>query len=180
MVGERPVRELVADIGNVITERLPVDLANIFGLHVKTRIVQTRYGSVTVFFGVLLSGFTLIANYKGFYDSIQLIRKHCELLLEGLIRSKYDGELHSNVNVDHPKLDDPREMRFPRRLRHWLDHYPPEIAEAMWEFGSFGSANRGRRDAFFWFLLVLNIILLVALGIIVYGAVVKTYFPGSG
>jgi hypothetical protein len=41
-----------------------------------------------------------------------------------------------------------------------------------------GSAGQGaRRDAFFWFLLIFNILLLATVGVLVGGAVVRTYFP---
>ncbi len=39
-----------------------------------------------------------------------------------------------------------------------------------------GLREENGRDGFFWFLLFMNIVLMAALGVMVYGAVVKTYF----
>lgn len=171
-VGDRQVSELVEDVTEIINHRLPTDLANIFGIHAKTRIVATRYGSVTLFFGVLLSTFSFIASYRDFFDSIQLIREHAGMLLRGLVNEQYSGNLDVNVSVVQPRLEDPRERHLPRLFRH----FPPDIVEDLVRQGYFAGVPGVRRDAFFWFLLLLTFLLLGVVGLLVYGAVVNTYF----
>jgi hypothetical protein len=174
-VGDHPVSELVDDIKRLVEDDLRNDMASVFGLHIETRVIATRYGSVSIFFGVVLSGFVLISRYKNFYDSIQLIRQHSERLLRALLTQKYGRHLEATVSVAHPRLDDPRESRFPRALQK---HFPPDIAEEfLFEMGEFYSPRRSSRDAFFWFLLVFCILLLAILGWLVRAAVIKTYFP---
>jgi hypothetical protein len=51
------------------------------------------------------------------------------------------------------------------------------MAEFFMGFSQLGALRRGPRDGFFWFLLCLSCVLLVILGLLVYAAVAKTYFP---
>ncbi|MCE5252496.1 hypothetical protein LLG96_20025, partial [bacterium] len=163
-------------VKDVISSRLPSDMAHIYGLTVKTRVITTRFGSLTVFFGVLLSGFTFIANYKSFFDSVQLIRAHLTLLLSGRLQEKLGENLDITVSVEQPKLDDPRESRLPSEFRHFFKHmqFEPEFVEA---FSLMAYQRQNRRDAFFWFLFVFCIILIGIISVLVFIAVKKTYFP---
>jgi hypothetical protein len=174
-IGEHSVSELVEDVKRIAQDYLRNDMASVFGMHIETRVVATRFGSVSVFSGVVLSGFVLISRYKNFYDSIQLIEHHSERLLRSMVREEYGRHLEVGVNVAHSRLDDPRAMRFPRGLRK---HFPPEIAEEfLFEMGELYSPRRGSRDGFFWFLLVFCVVLLGIVGWLVRAAVLKAYFP---
>ena len=178
-IEKHSVSDLVNDLHEIISNRLPVDLASIFGINAKLRIIKTKYGSVIVFFGVLLSGFTIISSYKGFYDSIQLIKDHCDMLIEALLRDKYSDKLNVSVSVDHPKLDDPRELMLPRVLRHKFEFgrfNPKEFPEALLAANNMFGFKQSKRDSFFWFLLIFCIVLLGVVGVLVYAAVLKTYF----
>lgn len=167
------------EIKDVISSRLPSDMAQIYGLTIKTRMITTRYSSITVFFGVLLSGFTLIANYKGFYDSIQLIREHLKLLLAGRLHEKSGEDFDITVSIEQPQLDNPRESHFPIDLRRFSKHmhFDPEFAEVLGLWQLTALQRHKRRDAFFWFLLIFCILLIAILGLLVFAAVKKTYFP---
>ncbi len=174
------ISELVTDVSSIITDRLPADLADIFGVDIKTRVIgDPRYGSISIFFGVVLSGFTVIASYKSFFDSIKLIEEHCQLLIRGLLQDKYRGQLFANVSRRYPKLDDPRDMYLPKSLRRFFGGkgFGPGIEDYFLELSQLHGIQGKRRDGFFWFLLSLCIILLIIVGILVYAAVVKTYFP---
>ncbi len=170
-------KDLEAECKRVIEKRLPEDLEDLFGIEAEIRVRGSRYGSLIVFFSVLLSGYTLIASYRGFYDSIRLIKEHCAVLLNKLLRDRYPHHSFKNVVVktQHPSLPNPQELYWPSRLWKGLGIHPSEMP---WLLGE-SSPPRGqpRRDGFFWFLLVLCVLLLTALGVLVYAAVVSTYFP---
>lgn len=168
--------ELRHEVERVIEKRLPSDLEKLFGIEAEIRIRACRYGSLSAFFGVMLSGFGLIASYKDLYDSIQLIREHCNLLLRELLQDRYPHHRFDvKVDLKHPHLPNPYDTHPPRRNWKMLG---PELSETLWAFGQPPEAlQRPSRDGFFWFLLVLCTLLLGALGVLVYAAVVQTYFP---
>lgn len=82
------------------------------------------------------------------------------------------------VNIEYPTLPEPKyeilSRLFRRRERffhefgeEFPDVYPSELT----------TIRTQRRDGFFYFLLVLSIVSLMIIGVLVYGAMVKTYFP---
>jgi hypothetical protein len=174
---EDTISRLEEEVKELIQTRLPTDMAQIFGLHIKTRFIATRYGSITVFFGVMLSVFSFIANYKGFFDSIGLIRSHLDLLINGLIHDRFRDELYVNVKIEAPSMEDPR--RYPSDIRRLLKdlRFDPDMAESLglWQISQ--QYRYGKRDAFFWFLLGLCIFLMGAVVLLVFVAIKKTYFP---
>lgn len=166
-------RRLREDVEHVIEHRLPEDLAEIFGIEAEIRVIACRFGSLTVFFGVVLSGIGLIASYSDFFDSIRLIREHGEFLLRSVLKEKYRRETFSaNVHIEYPRLREPYDP--PLRFMKHFGQLDPRLMEleAPWAV-----SRAGRRDGFFWFLLVLCALLFGALGTLVYAAVVQTYFP---
>jgi len=168
--------DLQREVERVIEDRLPADLEKLYGIKAEIRIHGCRYGSLSVFFGALLTGFGLIASYKDFYDSIHLLREHAELLLEELLGDRYSHHSFDvEVKIKHPRLPDPYDFYSPRRYWKMLG---PELTESLWAFGAASpAAERPRRDAFFWFLLILCVVLMAALGVLAYAAIIKTYFP---
>jgi len=171
---DSPLPHLRQEVERLIENRLPSDLEKLFGVEAEIQVKACRYGSLHVFFGVLLSGIGLIASYKDFYDSIQLIRKHCNLLLRELLQDRYPHRSFDvKVEPRHPHLPDPYDRYMSKRWQM----LGPEIAETLWALGEPSAAlQRPRRDGFFWFLLSLCLLLLGALGVLVYAAVVQTYF----
>jgi hypothetical protein len=171
-----PLPHLRDEVERVIEHRLPSDLEELFGVEAEIRVRACRYGSLSVFFSVLLTGAGLIASYKDFYDSIQLIREHCALLLRELLQDRYPHRRFDvKVDLKHPHLSNPYDGYMPQR--YWKMR-GPELTEALWPLGEPPAAlHRTSRDGFFWFLLVLCTLLLGALGVLVYAAVVQTYFP---
>jgi len=172
---EVPPEILQKKVERIIQERLPADLMDLFGIDAQIKVQGARFGSLLVVFSVLLSGYTLIASYKSFYDSIQLIKEHCQLLLKKLLREEYSHRSF-NVSVDtrYPALPNPYDLHPGSRLSKMLGFPLSELPSALWAPDL--SREHPRRDGFFWFLLVLCVLLLVALGVLVYAAVVKTYF----
>ena len=167
---------LEKEVTRVIEDRLPADLMDLFGVDAKIKVQGTRFRSLIVVFSALLSGYALIASYKDFYDSIQLIQEHCGLLLRKLLRDLYPHRIFNvDVSTRHPVLPDPYELSSPIRFWERRGTHPSKIPWELW--GSPPLREHSRRDGFFWFLLVLCVLLLAILGVLVYAAVVNTYFP---
>jgi len=171
------ISQLREDIEHVVKDRLPDDLAKIFGVEAEIRVIACRFGSLTLFFGVVLSGIGLIASYRDFFDSIRLIREHCESLLKSLLKDKYRHRIFSaNVHIEYPRLREPHDL--PLRYMKYFGESDLGTIERMWALEEPSVLRRtASRDGFFWFLLALCLLLLGALGVLVYAAVVQTYFP---
>jgi hypothetical protein len=166
---------LEKEVTRVIQDRLPGDLMELFGIDAQIKVQGVRFGSLLVVFSVLLSGYSLLASYKDFHDSIQLIKEHCKLLLSKLLRDLYPHRSFSvSVDTRYPTLPDPFELSSPLRFWERRGIHPAKLPWDLW--GSAPLREHPRRDGFFWFLLGLCVLLLVALSVLVYAAVVQTYF----
>jgi hypothetical protein len=171
-----PIERLEQELRSVIASDLPNDLQRIFGLSVETRVIEIQSGSVLVFFGAAITAVGVFSSYSDFFESIKLVKQHSRLLIGRLMRSRYGGEFDVSVVEQYPSLPDPSERHPWRRLRKVLGPEADEFLElSAWTGGS--APQDVRRDAFFWFLLIFNILLLAAVGVLVRGAVVRTYFP---
>jgi len=162
------IERLEPDLRSLVEVEIPRDMSEIYGLTVRTRVLAVREGSIVAFFGVVLSGVAVLSSYADFFDSIHLIRKHAEMLLRRLVDYKYSRSWKVDVTIEYPKLRDPSDFlpwrRFRKRLRATTDDWAEPIVA------------RTRRDGFFWYLLLLNVLLLAAVGWLVSAAVLRTYF----
>jgi hypothetical protein len=170
---DSPYEQLQQDALRIITTDLPSDLRRIYGMEVQTRVIEVQSGSILVFFGAVLGGFGVLSSYADFFESVRLLKAHCKLLLERVTRARHSGDFDVSVVDQRPSLHDPSDLVPYHRLRKMfgpeLEHFLPAAFLAQ--------TPRHRRDGFFWFLLVLNIVLLAAVGILVAAAVIRTYFP---
>jgi hypothetical protein len=169
------VDRLEGDLRNLIENALPRELEEIYGLGVKTRVIAVRDGSIIVFFGALLTAIGIFASYSDFFESIALVRKHCQMLAERLVRDRYSHDLQVSVRIEHP---DPDGVIPLRRIRHFLGHEAEFFMGLPAWPSEAGTRLAPRRDAFFWFLAVVNLLLLAAVALLVWAAVRRTYFPG--
>ncbi len=171
-----PTDHIESDLRQIVDADLPREMEDIYGLSVKTRVITVRDGSIVLFFGVMLSALGVFSSYSDFFESIALIRKHCKMLVDRLLRHRYSSDWLVTVEVEYPSVPDPNDIVPWRRLRRM---FGPEADEMLhlsaWMQGP--ATGRTRRDAFFWFLLVLNILLLGAVGVLVASAVRRMYFP---
>ena len=135
-----------------------------------------RSGSVLVFFSAVASGFGLISSYAGFFESIDLIRDHATLLLERFMMQQYGGEFDVKVEAKFPAQPSwPSDDSW-----RWLrEAFGPKEAEVLRRAASVPRPGEQppRRDGFFWFLLLLDLLLAATVTALVAGAVIKTYFP---
>lgn len=172
---EFPFEKLEQELRSLIASELPSDLRRIFGLDVDTRVIEVQSGSVLVFFGAVITALGVFSGYADFFESIQVVKRHSKLLIERVLRNRYGGEFDVEVVQQYPSLPDPSD-RYPwRRLRKMFGPEADEILElSAWARRRAGQGTR--RDAFFWFLLIFNVLLLATIGGLVGGAVVRTYF----
>lgn len=163
----------------IITDTLPFEMKKIFGIEVKTNILSTNYGSIIFFFSAVLTGVNLLANYKNLYDSIELIRKQTARLLMNRLSIDYGDRFEVSANIEYSSYSEPLFERFHKTFRRRSKHMDillEEFPELIYMSSPFKYGNRNR-DGFFYFLLSVTIVLSIIVGILVYGAVVKTYFP---
>jgi hypothetical protein len=154
-----------------LTLHLPRDLDLLFGLKVDIYIKGTRYGSLSVFFGAVLAAYGILSGYKGFYESAKLIREQAEDILEAALSRL--GEFRVDVSTRYPSMETLNSMWFKKFKKYTRDPFEAELlAATMPPYEMY----QLRRDGFFYFLLALSIVELVVIGLLVYGAVIKTYF----
>lgn len=171
--GDHQRPELESEVRNIVEHELPRSMRSTFEIDMETKVLDVRYGSLTVLFSAALKAYPLIASYRDFFDSVQLIKKHCAMLLAHLNGTSYANQLDINVDVYYPTLPDPNDSPWRRFGRF----FGPDSAELFAASSLFGTPRAGsHRDAFFWYLLVMNLVLIALVGSLVYRSVVSTYF----
>lgn len=156
---------------NVISNDLPNEMEEIFGLPIKTKIIAIRDGSILIFFRVILNAITFISSYKSFFDSVNLIKSQCKRLLYHRLKDEFGEEFDVSISEEYPIFPEPP-YRYLYKLFGRKIPFEPEVFPEL----LFGSTQK-KRDGLFYYLIIFNIIILILIGILVYAAVVKTYFP---
>jgi len=167
--------KLEKETRRVLCEDLPADLEKIYGVKANIRHIESREGSLTVFFAALISTYGFIANYKDFLESVQLIKKHAKRLLVSLV-GRLNEDMRVDVDIDYPECPHPDSIRHGMKNRILLSKYPPEFIDEMLETECINERSRPRRDSFFWYLIISNIALISLIAIFVAKAVENTYF----
>jgi hypothetical protein len=165
--GENPGIE--ERVNRALTQDLPRDLEILFGVNVDVQIKGTREGSLIVFFGAVIAGVSALSRYKNLYDSVVLIQNQAPRVIHAALNGsgEYSVGVHA-VDPSERSLEDPR-YRWWRRRAPFSDEFLRDAS------GADDSQARHRRDGFFWFLLALCILEGLALGMLVYMAVLKTF-----
>lgn len=158
-----------------IESELPSELRQIYGFETKMQVIAIRDGSLLVFFNVLVTGIGVFASYSDFFESIALVKKHAGILLNRAIRPLVSLETDVSVSTEFPRMPNPDEIFWPRRLRKRMGPFAEELLSSGFPWTT--NQPSPRRDGFFWWLLIMNIILLAIVGSLVGGAVKRTYFP---
>jgi hypothetical protein len=168
---EKEGMQLEQAVIKTLTVDLPNELDHLFGIKITVYIKGTRYGSLSVFFGVVLATYSVLSGYKGLYESINLIGDQATALLNPIV-SRY-GKYSVYVKSRYPALNNPDDWE--HKIEKYFFHPggPRRLAAAL---ASQFDENHIRRDGFFYFLLVFSIIELAAIILLVYGAIAKTYF----
>lgn len=157
------------DIANeavrIINTELKPELQKYTDISIEEVTVQDVYeGSIEIIYTVILNFLNLVSGLKDLYDVVHLV---CEI-----------SERHTNKKLSdrfgrHFKVDTYVIVPDDRRCREYMEH---------WRFENEMNGkqrldgNGIKRDAFFYYLLVANIVLLIIVGILVFGAVRTVYF----
>jgi hypothetical protein len=167
-----------SEVRRILLSELPADIEEIYGFEVKTRLIAVRPGSIVVFFGAVVTALGIFSSYSDFFESIALIRKHAKMLLAARLAARYGGGYDVSVDVEYPRVPDPDDLLPGRRFRKMLGgpFGSDEFAGALSWVGQAAGGGTQKRDGFFWFLLASTIVLAVLLGLMVAGAVWRTYF----
>lgn len=163
--GQYQLEALEKQVISIIDRDLPRDCYELFDLKVKTEVLRVDYGSMTVFFAVGMAAYTAISQYKSFFESSELIYDHFQYLIGRKLPRRYRDFYHEDLSrLNH---------RSHRKGRIFIDgpfdHYE----------GEFEHLPR-KRGGFPWLVFVLSMIIAietVGIGLLVYQAVMKTYFP---
>lgn len=128
--------------------------------------VQAVYeGSIETIYTVVLSFLNLVSGLKDLYDVVHLIREISEKHINKRLSDRFGRYFKVDTYVIVP--DD-------RRCREYMEH---------WRFENEMNGNRRsggngvERDVFFYYLLVANIVLLIIVGVLVFGAA-RTVYSG--
>lgn len=122
--------------------------------------VQTVYkGSIEIIYTVILGFLNLVGGLKDLYDAVRLIREISERHINKKLSDRFGRHFKVDTYVIVPESKD-----------YW------RFEEMRWDW----RVDRGveKRDAFFYYLLVANIRLLIIVGVLVFGAVKAVYFGG--
>lgn len=117
-------------------------------------------GSIEVIFSVILSFIQLIGGLKDLYDTIHLIREISERHINKKLSDKFGRHFKVDTYVIVPESRD-----------YW--RFEKEIG-----MNRILNSRTEKRDAFFYYLLVANIVLLIIIGVLVFGAVKAIYIGG--
>lgn len=153
-----------------ILKELPEDIAEIYDINIKTRIVAEREGSLVIYFGAAVTAYTLIGGYASFFNSLELIREHAVYLLEKAFLKEFPDRMDISISRQTHRSDG-RLFRM-KEMELFFDEYasselPHNRQKRGWMIG------RG----FFLYLLIMNIALLAIVGVISYQAIKAVYFP---
>jgi hypothetical protein len=95
-----------------------------------------------------------------------MIRKQAHQLIDHELEERFEGGYHSIVEIEYPL--------FPEGRKYVI--YPEEDYDRSLYYDT-SVLSRQRRHGFFYYLLVLSTVSLAIIGLLVYGAVAKVYFP---
>lgn len=144
----------------IINNDLKLELQKYTDISIDEVQVQAVYeGSIEIIYTVILGVLNLVSGFKDLYDVVQLIGEISERHINKKLSDRFGRHFKVDMYVIVPESRDywrGEEMRWNRSV----------------------DKNGEKRDTFFYYLLVANIILLVIVGMLVFGAVKTVYFGG--
>ncbi|MBK7356381.1 hypothetical protein [Propionivibrio sp.] len=170
-VGDYPFERFERDVRTVIETRMPSEMQELFGVSVSSRVMRLENGSIEIVFAVIVGAASFLSGYAGFFDSIELIKRQVTALINRLLNDQYGGGFSVSTGTVWPRLRDPYDYPY----RHFRKRFGL-FEEDLLPFLTQGESGT-KRDGFFWFLLISNILLSFVVAILVWGAVAKVYFP---
>ena len=162
--GKTTYKEIQDFCVGIINKELKTEVEELVPLPIKTIEVKKEYeGSIVLIFQVVFNIFQFVAGIRDFYDSVELIKKISEKHLHKRLKEHYGDvfsvDTRSLTSHDRYDFDD---MVGKRKYNH-------RLALIL-------NAGSSKRDAFFYYLLISNIVLLAIVIALVFRAVMQTYF----
>jgi len=131
-------------------------------IHVKSVAILGEYnGSIEVLFSVVFTALGVISGIKDLYDSVQIIKEISRTIIKKGLEKERVNYFDVTLKTISPMGADNYSWR--------EKHYYGDIRESE-------DCQCKKRDAFFYYLLVSNIVLLFTLGAMVFKAVTTIYF----
>ena len=150
--------DILETIDTVINAELKEELSKYTNLKVSDVQTQAVYeGSIEVIFTIVLSFLELVGGLKDLYDAVKLIREIAGKHIAKKLKNEYGDYFIVKVNAVSPDIYD---LRYDRKF----------IVEKS------EMDESSKRDAFFYYLLIANIALILIIGVLGFGAVRKVYF----
>jgi len=142
----------------IINSDLKPELQKYTDISIEEVQTQAVYeGSIEIIYTVILSFLNLVSGLLDLYDAVRLIRE----ISERHINKKLSDRFGRHFKVDTYVI-------VPGNRDYW------RFEEMQWNRGMDRCVEK--RDAFFYYLLAANIVLLVIVGVLVFGAVKIVYF----
>ena len=150
--------DILETIKTAINAELKEELSKYTNLEVSDVQIQAVYeGSIEVVFTVVLSFLELVGGLKDLYDAVKLIREIAGKHIAKKLKNEYGDYFIVKVDAVSPDIYD---LRYDRKFI----------------VGKSEMDESSKRDAFFYYLLIANIALILIIGVLVFGAVRKVYF----
>lgn len=150
--------DIVDEAERIINNDLKVELQKYTNLPVQEVRTQSIYeGSIEIIFTVVLGFLELVGGLKNLYDAVHLVTEIAERHIDKKLSNKFGKHFRVDTYAIAPREED--YWRLEKRY--------------MVEQERNGEVTR---DVFFYYLLVANIILLLIVSVLVFGAVKAVYF----
>ena len=150
--------DITNEAERIINSDLKPELQKYTDISIEEVQVQAVYeGSIEIIYTVILGFLNLVGGLKDLYDSVHLISEISERYIKKKLSNKFGNHFRVDTYVIAPREED--YWRFEKRYM---------VVR--------GNEEKLQRDAFFYYLLIANIVLLVIVGILVFGAVKAVYF----
>lgn len=140
------------EVVGILQSDLPERCKAYFDTPVEVNVKGSHDGSIVVVFDVIVKAIEFISGAKDAYDVAALIRNITVKLIEKRLDKKYGRGTFLVYGRNHNYRE--------------KDIYHPEVREVHFV----------NNNGFFWYLLISNIVLVICIFLLVYGAVMKTYF----
>ena len=150
--------DIVEESERIIDVALKPELQRCTNLTIQE--VQTQFiyeGSIEIIFTVILSFFNLIGGLKDLYDTVHLIESIAEKQINKRLNDKFGNYFSVDTYAIAPRTYERYYLEKGHTIEQNRNEAPP-------------------RDAFFYYLLVANIVLLLIMIALVLVAVKRVYF----
>lgn len=154
----------------VINEEISGELCELIDIPIKeVKVNRTYEGSLIVVFSVLFNIYQFIGGIAGFRDTITLIRNTVRRHMKKRLNDKFCTNGYFEVEVESEN-----DKNYGYMLEE-LFHFGFRKHSGILPIPMDEPNNNIRRDAFFWYLLISNIVLLIIIGFLVGKAVISVY-----